>query len=70
MVYFGITDKGKIRKNNQDTYICENVRLTDSALLAVCDGMGGAKSGNIASVMTADIFRDVLIKNIDPFAYV
>jgi len=68
MVYFGITDKGKIRKNNQDTYICENVRLTDSALLAVCDGMGGAKSGNIASGMTADIFRDVLIKNIDPFA--
>lgn len=67
MNYFGITDKGKVRKNNQDIFLCEDIRLIDSVLLAVCDGMGGAKSGNIASAMTADVFKDTILENIDVF---
>lgn len=67
MVYFGITDRGIVRKNNQDAFLCEEIRLLNAALLIVCDGMGGAKSGNIASSMTVDIFRDTLMENIDLF---
>jgi protein phosphatase len=42
------TDKGMVRDNNQDSYVaCE---LQDGAVLAiVCDGMGGAAEGALAS---------------------
>ena len=67
MNYFGITDRGIVRKNNQDVFLCEDIRLIDSALLVVCDGMGGAKSGNIASAMASEIFRKTIVENIDVF---
>lgn len=67
MVYFGITDKGIVRKNNQDVFLCEEIRLIDAVLLVVCDGMGGAKSGNIASSMTAEVFRNTLVENLNVF---
>lgn len=67
MVYFGITDRGIVRKTNQDVYLCEEIKLMDAALLVVCDGMGGAKGGNIASAMAAEVFRDSLIKNLNLF---
>lgn len=67
MVYFGITDRGLVRKTNQDVYLCEDIKLMDAALLIVCDGMGGAKGGNIASAMAATVFRDSLIKNLNLF---
>jgi len=55
MQYWGITDTGCIRKQNQDAY--ETRQLDKNTLLAVvCDGMGGAKSGNIASTLAADVF--------------
>ena len=47
MEYFGITDIGKYRSENQDTFITSE--LFDGCLLAVvCDGMGGAAGGRIA----------------------
>ena len=67
MNYFGITDRGMVRKNNQDSFCCEDIRLIDSALLVVCDGMGGAKGGNIASAMTVDIFKNEITENINVF---
>ena len=52
---WGLTDPGNIRQQNQDTY--EIVSFGhDRALMIVCDGMGGAKSGNIASSMAAETF--------------
>lgn len=68
MVYFGITDKGIVRKNNQDVFLCEEIKLIDAVLLIVCDGMGGAKSGNIASSMAAEVFRDTFVENLNVFA--
>ena len=42
------TDKGKVRETNQDSFFC--CEMPDGAVLAiVCDGMGGANAGNIAS---------------------
>ena len=55
MQYWGITDPGCIRTQNQDSYQVE--QLGKNALLCVvCDGMGGAKSGNVASTLAVDVF--------------
>ena len=47
MEYFGITDKGRVRPTNQDIYRIEACPDRDSALVLVCDGMGGANAGNV-----------------------
>ncbi len=55
MQFWGLTDPGCVRKQNQDSYHIE--RLDRNSLLCiVCDGMGGAKSGNIASSLAVDVF--------------
>ena len=55
MQSWGLTDPGCVRPQNQDTYHIE--QLDRNTLLCVlCDGMGGAKSGNIASTLAADVF--------------
>ena len=44
------TDVGKVRANNQDSYSAGEMS-DGSAWAVVCDGMGGAAGGNIASTM-------------------
>lgn len=56
MEYFGITDKGRVRPTNQDIYRLEVRPEKESALVLVCDGMGGANAGNVASRFAADSF--------------
>lgn len=55
MQAWGLTDPGMVRSQNQDFY--RIVKLgRDQILTIVCDGMGGARSGNIASKMAAETF--------------
>ena len=54
MQYWGITDPGCVRPQNQDTYLVE-VLDKNTLLCVVCDGMGGAKSGKVASNLAADV---------------
>lgn len=56
MEYFGLTDKGRVRPTNQDIYQIEAREDNQTALLVVCDGMGGANAGNVASRFAADSF--------------
>ena len=55
MQYWAITDPGCTRPQNQDYYLVENLNK-NTLLCVVCDGMGGAKSGNVASTLAADVF--------------
>ena len=55
MKYWGLTDVGCIRTQNQDAYLIEQLDK-NTLLCVVCDGMGGAKSGNIASSLASDVF--------------
>ena len=55
MQYWGLTDPGCIREQNQDAYQIE-VLDKNTLLCVVCDGMGGAKSGNVASTLAVDVF--------------
>ncbi len=63
------SDRGLVRQNNEDSY------LVRRGLYAVCDGMGGARAGEVASEMacrgllaldtaqaTADELREAIIK--------
>lgn len=56
MNIFGITDRGKVRKENQDSYIIERCDRRNSAVIAICDGMGGAKAGDLASQLACKAF--------------
>ena len=55
MEAWGLTDLGNVRQQNQDYY--EILSLEGQrTLLVVCDGMGGAKSGNVASKLATEVF--------------
>ncbi len=60
----GKTDKGKVRRTNQD---CFSVIELANGLTAVvlCDGMGGAKGGNVAS----DTAVTIISEHIKRFAH-
>ena len=55
MQSWGLSDQGCVRKQNQDAYHIEQLDR-NTQLCIVCDGMGGAKSGNIASSLAVDVF--------------
>ena len=57
MRVFGRSDKGRVRANNQDAFVCG--RLSDTMLYAVvCDGMGGARGGNVASALAVKVIAE------------
>ena len=70
MKVWSLTDRGRVRSQNQDACRYESFLLEDGTeVLAavVCDGMGGAKAGNIASEMAVEVFMEELRKGF--FAY-
>ena len=57
MQSWGLTDPGCVRQQNQDAYRIEQLDR-HTLLCVVCDGMGGAKSGNVASALAAEVFAE------------
>ncbi|MBR1496207.1 MAG: Stp1/IreP family PP2C-type Ser/Thr phosphatase [Oscillospiraceae bacterium] len=65
MKAFGITDRGAVRKENQD-YFRYEVDAGGELLTAVlCDGMGGARAGAVASSLAADTFMSHAANSLD-----
>lgn len=64
MKIWGITDTGMVRKENQDAY-CAQMWSENSGLGVVCDGMGGAKAGNVASTLALDAISDTVKEKMD-----
>ena len=66
MQVWGITHCGAVRKQNQDSFATK--LLEDGrALGLVCDGMGGALAGNVASSMAVELFMEQFMAS-DPGA--
>lgn len=58
--FFGITDTGKMRKNNEDTFIAKSI-LNDRFIAAcVIDGVGGYEGGEVAAKLAHDAILDSL----------
>ncbi|HVG42242.1 MAG TPA: protein phosphatase 2C domain-containing protein [Chitinophagaceae bacterium] len=49
--YFGITDTGRQRTNNEDTFIAEKVLNGRYIMACVIDGVGGYAGGEVAAAM-------------------
>lgn len=62
-VYYN-TDVGAVRDSNQDSCECGQFSQ-DSAWAIVCDGMGGANGGNVASAVAAKEIKEFLIRGFD-----
>ena len=59
--YFGITDPGRQRTNNEDRFIAQTVFSGQHILACVIDGVGGYAGGEVAAELT----RDEIISQLD-----
>lgn len=77
----GLTDVGRIREHNEDNLLIADLtnrkRLSDERTMAleigprgllftVCDGMGGAAAGEVASQMAVDVIHGIVSEGTDP----
>ncbi len=58
--FFGITDTGRLRKNNEDTFIAETVLNNRFIAACVIDGVGGYSGGEVASRLAQDVILNHL----------
>ena len=57
---WGMTDIGLVRSENQDTYSV--VQESTATICVVCDGMGGASGGRLASTIAVEMYTRELSK--------
>lgn len=62
LIYAMLSDKGRVRRANEDACAASPV----SGVFVVCDGMGGAAGGEIASHLAAETFLAQLAPNGTP----
>ena len=60
MKAWGLTDVGNVREVNQDTFRMKRADGEEAGLFLVCDGMGGAKAGEVASRLAAEAFLEFM----------
>lgn len=62
MQIYGNSDKGKVRDNNEDAFAYESLSPT-AYFAVVCDGMGGANAGNVASEYAVRVIKEYLLRS-------
>lgn len=62
MKIYSITDPGKVRSSNQDAFFAGEL-IPDAAFAIVCDGMGGANAGNVASETAVKVITDYILRS-------
>lgn len=62
----GVTDVGLVRKENQDAYAVREETASGHTICVVCDGMGGAAGGRLASRIAVTTYLDELEKVLAP----
>ena len=62
MKAYGITDTGKVRQVNQDSFLYDVQEAQDRAVAVLCDGMGGEQAGEVASQLAASAFMEHSLK--------
>ncbi len=62
MQSYGLTDPGRVRKNNEDFLLVSQ----EHNLYVVADGMGGAQAGETASRLAAETVLEVMEKRSNP----
>jgi serine/threonine protein phosphatase PrpC len=52
--YFGLTDTGKVRGNNEDTFVAQPISGNRYILAGVIDGVGGYNGGEVAAAIARE----------------
>ena len=60
--FFGSTDMGRIRTNNEDAFVVQNIWNEEHVLAVAIDGVGGYEGGEVASAMARDKIVEYLEK--------
>ncbi|WP_222537840.1 PP2C family protein-serine/threonine phosphatase [Pedobacter polysacchareus] len=55
--YFGITDVGKVRGNNEDTFVAKKITGNELVLACVIDGVGGYAGGEVAAAIAKETIK-------------
>ncbi len=66
MNVWGLSDQGRVRTQNQDAFFLHVFHEDDQAMAVVCDGMGGAKAGHVASKLAVESFVASVIESLKP----
>ena len=64
VTFFGNTDMGKVRKNNEDAFIAQNIWDDNHILAVVIDGVGGYEGGEIA----AGLAQELIVKYLETYS--
>lgn len=64
MKSFGLTDKGTVRLEDQDSFVLELCPAQNALIAVVCDGMGGAKAGGLASRLCDRAFANAVYERL------
>ncbi|MBQ4369958.1 MAG: Stp1/IreP family PP2C-type Ser/Thr phosphatase [Oscillospiraceae bacterium] len=62
---WSLTDKGIVRKQNEDSMDAVLMKEKDCAVCIVCDGMGGARAGNVASRTARERFMMAFLRDLE-----
>ena len=57
MRFSGLSDKGMVRPNNEDSFYISGLLLKRRRLFVIADGMGGHNAGEVASSIAAEIMK-------------